>query len=191
MITLLAIAYLSFLFSDHVILYLSLIMVAAILGFFAWNYPLGLIFLGDGGAYLIGYWIACLSILLTYRHQEISPWFALLINGYPIMETLFTIYCRKIHQNKSPGLPDGIHFHTLIYRRILNPQRKYSSIFSANALTAPYLWTLTILGVAPALLWWHLNLILIIASLLFLLFYIWIYTKIVLFKTPKWMSLNY
>ena len=118
-ITLLAIAYAGFLFSDTLIIYLSLVMAASILGFFIWNYPRGLIFLGDGGAYLLGFWIAALSILLTYRHQEISPWFALLINGYPIFETLFTIYRRKIHQGKNPGQPDGIHFHTLIYRRIL------------------------------------------------------------------------
>lgn len=113
-ITLLAIAYMGFLFFDPTIIYLSLVMAGAILVFFIWNYPRGLIFLGDGGAYLIGFWIAALSILLTCRHQEISPWLALLINGYPILETLFTIYRRRFHQGKGPGQPDCIHFHTLI-----------------------------------------------------------------------------
>lgn len=188
-ITLLAIAYVSFVVADPLITYLSLIMVAALLGFFIWNYPRGLIFLGDGGAYLIGFWIASLSIMLTYRHQEISPWFALLINSYPIAETLFTIYRRKIHQGKSPGQPDGIHFHTLIYRRILRP-RQCQRVFSANAKTSPYLWALTILGITPAILWWQSTPTLIASSLLFITCYVWLYARIVQLKTPRWLHLE-
>lgn len=189
-ITLLGIAYVGFLFSDPSITYSSLVMAGAILGFFIWNYPRGLIFLGDGGAYLIGFWIAALSILLTYRHQEISPWFALLINGYPILETLFTIYRRKIHQDKNPGQPDGIHFHTLIYRRILMNNHQDKNWFSANARTAPYLWVLSGMCVAPAILWWQSTPILMGACLLFIISYVWLYASIVKFRTPKWLHLE-
>lgn len=189
-ITLLGIAYVGFLFADTTIIYPSLIMAGAILGFFIWNYPRGLIFLGDGGAYLIGFWIAALSILLVFRHQEISPWFALLINGYPILETLFTIYRRRIHQGKSPGQPDGIHFHTLIYRRILMNNHRNKNWFSANAMTAPYLWILAGISVAPAILWWNSTPILIVACSIFVIFYVWLYASIVKFKTPKWLHLD-
>jgi UDP-N-acetylmuramyl pentapeptide phosphotransferase/UDP-N-acetylglucosamine-1-phosphate transferase len=188
-ITLLGIAYVGFLFQDTAILSLSLIMVSAILGFFIWNYPRGLIFLGDGGAYLIGFWIATLSTLLIARHPSISPWFALLINAYPILETLFTIYRRKIHQGKSPGRPDGIHFHTLIYRRILNKRAVESKfdLLSANGRTAPYLWLLSSFAVVPAILWWQSTSILIAFTLLFMISYVWLYRRIVRFKTPRWM----
>ena len=185
-ITLLAITYIAYLFGDVTIIYLSMIMAAAILGFFIWNYPQGLIFLGDGGAYLIGFWIGTLSIMLCYRHPEISPWFALLINGYPIMETLFTIYRRQIHQGKSMGLPDGIHFHTLIYRRILAAKHDKSAP-SANARTAPYLWILAAMCIIPAVLWWQSTPILMGAYALFMISYVWLYTQIVQFKTPSWM----
>jgi len=188
-ITLLGLAYVSYLFQDIAILRLSLIMVGAILGFFIWNYPRGLIFLGDGGAYLIGFWIATLSVLLIARHPSISPWFALLINAYPILETLFTIYRRKIHQGKNPGLPDGIHFHTLIYRRILNISIVKSNfdLLNANARTSPYLWLLSSFAVVPAILWWQSTPILVAFTLLFTISYVWLYTKIVRFKTPGWM----
>lgn len=189
-ITLLGIAYIGFVFNDPTIIYLALVMAGAILGFFIWNYPRGLIFLGDGGAYLIGFWIAALSILLVYRHQEISPWFALLINGYPIMETLFTIYRRRIHQGKSPGQPDGIHFHTLIYRRILMNNHQDKNIFSANSRTAPYFWVLAGISITPALLWWQSTPILVVACLIFIFFYVWLYTRIVKFRTPKWLHLE-
>ena len=187
-ITLLALAYAAYTLGDTTIIFLSLVMAGAILGFFIWNYPQGLIFLGDGGAYLIGFWIATLSIWLCFKYPEVSPWFALLINGYPIMETLFTIYRRRIHQNKSPGAPDGIHFHTLIYRRVLQA-KYYDSALSANARTAPYLWILAGLSITPAILWWQSTPILIGSSVLFLISYVWLYTRIVKFKTPHWMNL--
>ena len=188
-ITLLGLAYVSFVFGDVSILSLSLIMAATILGFFIWNYPRGLIFLGDGGAYLIGFWIALLSVLLVARHPEISPWFALLINAYPIFETLFTIYRRKIHQSKSPGLPDGIHLHTLIYRRILNPfsTKRQSDWFNANSKTAPYLWILSSFAIVPAILWWSSTPVLIVFTILFSISYVWLYKLIVCFRTPRWM----
>jgi len=189
-ITLLGIAYIGFAFNDPTIIYLSLVMAGAILGFFIWNYPRGLIFLGDGGAYLIGFSIAALSVLLVYRHQEISPWFALLINGYPILETLFTIYRRRIHRGKSPGQPDGIHMHTLIYRRILMNNHKDKNWFSANARTSPYLWALAGMCVAPAILWWQSTPILVAACLIFIILYVWLYTSIVKFRTPKWLHLG-
>jgi len=184
--TLLAISYIAYLVGDTTIIFMSLVMAGAILGFFIWNYPQGLIFLGDGGAYLIGFWIGSLSVWLCMRHPGVSPWFALLINGYPIMETLFTIYRRIIHQDKNLGAPDAIHFHTLIYRRILHAKH-FDSRLSANARTAPYLWTLAGLSIFPAVLWWHSTFILMGASALFMILYIWIYKKIVRFKTPIWM----
>lgn len=187
-ITLLAITYMGFVLADPLIMYLAIVMVGAIIGFFIWNYPRGLIFLGDGGAYLIGFWIGALTIMLITRHPQISPWFALLVNGYPILETLFTIYRRKIHQGKSPGQPDGIHFHTLIYRRVLSSSHRDGDWFSANARTSPYLWLLAGMSITPAILWWQSTPILIGASLLFIVSYVWIYSRIVKFKTPVWMN---
>jgi UDP-GlcNAc:undecaprenyl-phosphate/decaprenyl-phosphate GlcNAc-1-phosphate transferase len=208
-ISLLAMGYLGVTLHDSQIAFLSFSMASAILGFFVWNYPRGLIFLGDGGAYLIGFWIAVLSVLMVARHAEVSPWFALMINGYPILETLFTIYRRWIHQGKNPGHPDGIHFHSLIYRRLMNRRggnrasisgldsesgsknnlHNPSSeiILNANARTSPYLWLLSSLSVVPAVLWWHTTWALMVSALMFTLLYLWMYTSIVHFKTPKWM----
>ena len=188
-IALLGLSYIGIKFNDPVIFSLSLIMASAILGFFIWNYPRGLIFLGDGGAYLIGFWIAILSILTVSRHGEISPWFALMLNAYPILETIFTIYRRKFHQGKNPGHPDGIHFHSLIFRRILNRSQltNESDWFSANAKTSPYLWVFSSLAVIPAILFYNSTSILMGCLLTFIIFYVWLYRRVVTFKTPTWM----
>lgn len=120
---LLAIAYLALIMDDIVLMYLCLNFIGGLIGFLLWNYPKGLVFLGDGGAYVLGFWLAIISILLIQRHQDISAWFVILVNVYPILETLFTIFRRKIYRRRSPGQPDGIHFHTLIYRRVLSKKK--------------------------------------------------------------------
>ena len=191
LITLVALGYMGIRINDPLVVFLSFTMVGAILGFFIWNYPRGLIFLGDGGAYLIGFWVAILSVFIVSTHQDISPWFAVMVNAYPILETLFTIYRRKFHQGKSPGHPDGIHFHSLIFRRILNQKHISSELdwFNSNAKTSPYLWVLSTLAVIPAILFWDSTPILLVFLTIFTISYVWLYNKIVNFKTPKWMHL--
>lgn len=188
LITSLAIAYVAFKVSDPLVLYLAFILIGAIAGFFLWNYPRGLIFLGDGGAYLIGFMIAALSITLVARNPSVSPWFAILVNAYPIFETLFTIWRRSVHQGKNPGLPDGAHFHSLIYRRIMRWAHPGDQSYWANAKTSPYLWVLSSLGVIPALLWWHSTPALMISAVVFVILYNLAYRQIVTFRTPQWMG---
>jgi UDP-GlcNAc:undecaprenyl-phosphate GlcNAc-1-phosphate transferase len=188
-ITLGAILYIAFKQNDLLLLKLSLCMLAAIVGFFVWNYPRGLIFLGDGGAYLIGFWIAILSIMLVERNTNVSPWFALTINIYPIFETLFSIYRRLIHQKKSPGQPDAIHFHTLIYRRVIRSSNPCVSQNDLNAKTAPYLWILVMMNAIPAIILFDSTTALQTISFLFILSYCYLYRSIVLFKTPSWFRL--
>ena len=171
--------------NDQTIAHGALWMIAAILGFFIWNYPKGLIFLGDGGAYLIGFWIATLSILLVARNASVSPWFALLVNAYPIVETLFSIWRRSVHRRASPGLPDAAHFHSFIYRRIMMWSKRglggahgQDGHYLSNAKTSPYLWVLSSIGVVPALQWWHDTSMLMLATLAFILLYLYLYYRI-------------
>lgn len=190
MISLLAIWYVASQVGDSLVITIAMIGIAAIAGFFLWNYPRGLIFLGDSGAYLIGFWIACASILLVVRHTNVSPWFALMVNAYPIFETLFTMWRRSVHQGKNMGLPDGAHFHSLIYRRVMRWAHESDGkthTYLRNAKTSPVLWILSSLGVMSAVLWWNSSTKLILSALLFILCYLYLYRKMVRFDTPKWI----
>lgn len=192
-ISLTAIAYVNFLLGDLLFFSVSFVMIGACLGFFLINYPRGLIFLGDGGSYLIGFWVAILSILIVSRHPNVSPWFALTVNAYPIIETLFTIYRRKLYQNKSPGQPDGIHLHSLIYRRVLKAKESNleRGLLSANAKTSPYLWILSGIPAVASILWWQSSTMLVISTMFFIIFYTWLYGRIVRFKVPSWLHILY
>ena len=187
---LLAIAYVAFQVGDAPIMVCAFAGFGAILGFLIWNYPKGLIFLGDGGAYLIGFWVAELSILLVLRNEQVSKWFPLLLCFYPIFETLFTIYRRLILKRVSPGVPDAAHLHQVIYKRVVRwaiGSTDAELLTQRNAITAPYLWVLSCMAVAPALLFWRYHISLKICTLLFAAVYIWLYWAIVRFKTPKWL----
>jgi UDP-N-acetylmuramyl pentapeptide phosphotransferase/UDP-N-acetylglucosamine-1-phosphate transferase len=185
-----AILYIAFKVQDPLVMAIAFITIGAVLGFFIWNYPKGLIFLGDGGAYLIGFLIAVASVLLVVRNPLVSPWFALMVNAYPIFETLFTIWRRTVHQSRNPSMPDGAHFHSLIYRRIMRwaHHGNQPQAYLSNAKTSPYLWILSSLGILPAILWWDSTVSLMLASLGFVIFYVYVYNKIVSFQTPSWIS---
>ncbi len=187
------IAYVAFQVSDPPIMVAALAMIGALLGFLVWNYPRGLIFLGDGGAYFVGFWIAELSVLLTSRHPEVSKWFPLLLCFYPIFETLFTIYRRVILKRVHPGMPDASHLHQLIYMRIVRWSIGGGDgmpTTQRNAMTSPYLWVLATLSVIPAILFWRYHLVLKAFAALFAITYVWIYWSIVRFKAPDWIRIR-
>jgi len=168
-------------------------MIGPICGFFVWNYPRGLIFLGDGGAYLIGFWISITGILLVERNPQVSPWFVLLVNAYPIFETVFSVY-RKLNQGKNPSVADGLHMHQLIYKRITS--RPITSTIDserimknqANAQTSKYLWIIALIAIIPALLFWEYSLVLQISFIAFCAIYVWLYYLIIKFKIPAWIK---
>jgi len=185
----LAYSYVSYLVGDFFLLYTSLTIVGALLGFFFWNFPFGYIFLGDGGAYLLGFLSGLIGVLLVERNQEVSAWFPFLLLIYPIYETLFSIVRRKFLRSFSPFEADAIHLHTLIHRRVikLTLGNKIPK-FLLNSFTSPYLWFMQILGTIPAVLFWKKTYILMIFSLAFIVFYTWLYFRIIRFKTPYFMQ---
>ena len=87
------------------------------LGFFILNFPKGKIFLGDGGAYLLGFIVAIIGIFLASKYESVSPWYILAIFIYPVWEVLFSI-ARKLYQGLSPMQPDASHFHMLVFRQL-------------------------------------------------------------------------
>ncbi|MGN6830484.1 MraY family glycosyltransferase [Paucibacter sp. M5-1] len=190
---LLCFAYVAYQVGDAELAMWALAGVGAVLGFFVWNYPAGLIFLGDGGAYFMGFLLAELGILLVARHPEVSPLFALMVCIYPVFETLFSIYRRRVLRATPPGLPDGIHLHSLVYRRLMRwavGVKDASAMTRRNSMTAPYLWMLCVASLVPALLFWDSTPALAVCLVLFGVTYVGLYWRIVRFRTPRWLVLR-
>ena len=92
-------------------------IIASLAGFLLFNFPRGLIFLGDGGAYLLGFLVAITGITLAGSREDVSPWYILAAMIYPVWEVLFSIL-RKRAEGRSPLQPDPYHLHMLVYRHI-------------------------------------------------------------------------
>ncbi|HOM15607.1 MAG TPA: glycosyltransferase [Rubrivivax sp.] len=189
-IMLAALAYVGFQVGDEVVGALALAGIGAVLGFFVWNFPRGAIFLGDGGAYFLGFYVAEVALLLLARNARVSPLFPLLVVFYPVFETLFSIYRRRFLRAVPPSMPDGIHLHSLIYRRVVRwaeGDASAQALARRNSMTSPFLWTLCMLSVIPALLFWHDSALLAVALAVFALTYVYLYWRIVRFRSPRWM----
>jgi UDP-N-acetylmuramyl pentapeptide phosphotransferase/UDP-N-acetylglucosamine-1-phosphate transferase len=182
-IVLAAMAWLSAMVGDQLLLISALAMMGALLGFLVWNYPKGKVFLGDGGAYLLGFWLGELSVLIVMRHPEISPWFPMLLLVYPIFETLYSIYRRKIVEGLSPGQPDRMHLHQVIYLRLMrSPSGREGDPAAAIRLNngvAPFSWLMTFICAMPAMLFWRETPWLVTTSVLFCIAYLLIYRRLV------------
>lgn len=183
------IAYVAFKVSDIPLLATSLTLAGAVAGFMTFNFPRGLIFLGDGGAYLLGFLVAELLVLLVMRHPGVSAWFPILLCSYPLFETIFSIYRRTVVKRIHPGVPDVAHLHHLIYKRLIRGlavSSAHDGRMRRNAMTSPYLWVLTSAGVAPALVFWDNRVALMAGAVLFAVAYAYGYGRIVKFRVPSW-----
>jgi len=91
--------------------WVSFAMAGALLGFLRYNFPPAKIFLGDAGAYLIGFAVATISLKSANKGAVMATLFVtVLALGLPIMDTAFAILRRALR-----GFPlfkaDADHIH--------------------------------------------------------------------------------
>ena len=182
---LLAIAYVANILGDDLVIQLSLILIASLLGVFIFNFPFGKIFMGDGGAYFIGFMMAVIGLMLGNRNEEVSHWFILLLFIYPLYETAFSVYRKKIVRKTPPSQPDGYHLHMMLYKRLVKRKFFKNNKTMQNSMTSPFLWALSLVGIIPAVIWYDNQTMLIIWAFIFMIIYTIIYRRIVHFKFKR------
>lgn len=112
------------------------------LGFGAVNWPWGKVFMGDGGAYLLGFLVAWVAILLPMRHDEINGWATVLACAYPVLEALFSIARRLKVPGRHLGQADKRHLHHFLHRRVVRRFFPTVSQTAQNAMTGSLVWLL-------------------------------------------------
>ena len=110
------------------------------LGFFILNYPFGKLFLGDGGAYLLGHCLVWGGVTLANQVSGLSPFAILLIFFWPIADTALAIW-RRARLSSPADRPDRLHFHQLVMRfleiRLLGRNRRTLANPFATLIIAP------------------------------------------------------
>lgn len=188
MVILAAIAAVANVVGDTFIFSVAVLSAAALLGFFVWNFPFGRLFLGDGGAYFTGLLVAELSIMLVGRNPGVSPWFPMLLAVYPIWETLYSAFRRMFVRGRSPGSPDRLHMHSLVYHRLIksmshakNPKLQALQ----SSLAAMYMWAFVLVAAVPAVLFWDQPQTLKLVCGLFPVVYLVLYRNLVHFRARR------
>lgn len=175
---------------DTLLLQMCTTSISVVLGFFVLNWPRGVIFLGDAGAYLIGFWVVELGILLAMRNPQISPMAPVVAGLLPLIETLFSMYRRNIIRNHPVNQPDALHLHTLVYRRLLfNPTLNYSpnQLNAVNSKVAFFFWFPATVFAVFACVFAESTEVQLVLMLIYLGMYNWLYMKIVRFNAPSFM----
>ena len=116
---------------DMQLMTISMLFAASVLGVGLFNFPKGKIFVGDGGAYFMGAFVAFLLIMLPERNQAVSPFVSLLLVIYPSYELVRSTIRRLIARDSKALQPDQKHLHSLVYQYYA--RRRETMILNTNA----------------------------------------------------------
>ncbi|MDX1670240.1 MAG: MraY family glycosyltransferase, partial [Limnobacter sp.] len=132
---------------DYTMMYSALVISMASVGFALVNYFTGRLFLGDGGAYFLGFMLAEIAVLLVARNPALSPWVILALFAYPVTEVVTSMVRRKLVKRET-GQPDRDHLHHLIQNLLLNTSK--TGVTQVNTSVSKWLWLFTWVAVVGA-----------------------------------------
>ena len=91
--------------------FISLILLGSVVGFYLYNFPPAKIFMGDGGAYFLGFMYSTIG-LMGIKKSSIAVLFAIpiVLLLVPILDTIQAIF-RRIKNKRNIFLPDKGHLH--------------------------------------------------------------------------------
>jgi len=179
-------AFLNFTHFEKDLFLISIFLISVLLAFFVWNWPLGKIFLGDSGAYLIGFFVVCLGLLLLQRRPEISPFAPIMIGLAPLIEALFSIYRRGLIKNQPISRPDALHLHSLLFRRVVIfiPLLSKFPIPILNSFVAPFFWLTSFAFSFLSVLFCENKMVLFFLFFTYIALFIWLFKSIISWKSP-------
>jgi len=111
-------------YSEHLgLAWFAFTMAGSLLGFLIFNFPPAKIYLGDGGAYLIGFTIAVLSVSSSHKGSVAVALLVTIVGlGLPILDTSFALVRRALR-----GFPlfhaDGDHVHHRLEKMGISKRR--------------------------------------------------------------------
>lgn len=163
------------------------VVAVCALGFGAVNWPLGKLFLGDGGAYFLGFLLAWVAILLPMRNPKVNALATLLVCVYPVLEVGFSVRRRLRRVGYHLWQPDKVHLHHLIHRRVICHLIPNAGETVKNSFTSTICWLFVVLTAPWAVLFYRNTHILIAAIGVAIFIYFSLYARLVQFH---WFFVN-
>jgi hypothetical protein len=96
-------------------------------------------------------------------------------------------------RGQSPGQPDGLHFHMMIFERVVRwrvGSKDPDDRRVRNWRISPYRWVPASFTIALVLMFWDNAFVLACCFFAFVVFYNWLYNRMVTFRVPKWLIIH-
>jgi len=111
-----------------------LVLVGALCGFLWHNRPPARLFMGDAGAYLVGYLLAVVTLAATFAgyeapHRILAP---LCVLAVPLYDTATVVFIR-LREGRSPFVGDKSHFSHRLVELGMTPTQAVLTIYLATA----------------------------------------------------------
>jgi UDP-GlcNAc:undecaprenyl-phosphate GlcNAc-1-phosphate transferase len=133
---------------------LALVFIGTLLGFLVFNFPPAGIFAGDAGSFIIGFFVALISLRTTYYDQAASGrWFAVFMPLIALAVPLYdfaSVTFLRLRQGKSPFVGDTQHFSHRLKKRGLTETQTVLTLYLATLCTglgATFLYQVDLTGV--------------------------------------------
>ena len=134
---------------------LALVFIGTLLGFLVFNFPPAKIFMGDAGSLVVGFFVALLSLRITYYHEAQSgPWYPVLmplvVMAVPLYDFI-SVMVLRISQGKSPFVGDTQHFSHRLKKHGLTDTQTVLTLYLATLCTglgATFLYQVNRIGAA-------------------------------------------
>lgn len=121
---------------DMTVVFCSLALIGALLGFLRFNWPPARIFLGDSGSLVVGFLLAVLTVKGMSRQNGdvfgLAPIFAL---SYPLMDTGISMLRRWL-RGEPLSRADGRHIHHQLQKLGVGPRQSLVVLYSLSGLVA-------------------------------------------------------
>jgi UDP-GlcNAc:undecaprenyl-phosphate GlcNAc-1-phosphate transferase len=132
---------------------LALVFIGTILGFLVFNFPPARIFMGDAGSLVVGFFMALLSLRITYYHEAQSgQWYPVLmplvVMAVPLYDFI-SVTLLRISQGKSPFVGDTQHFSHRLKKHGLTDTQTVLTLYLATLCTglgATFLYQVNLAG---------------------------------------------
>ena len=149
--------------------------ILSIIMFLRYNFPKAQVFMGDGGSYFLGAFIAISVVKTSILNPSISPFYFCILLFYLFFEVFFSFFRKLIKEKKSPINPDKKHLHMLLYIILLkkNNDKLKSNYYVSIILNFAYL-----ILIIPAIFMMHDGIFCKYYSVVFFIIYIFSYKKI-------------
>ena len=132
-ISLLGFTFLSAMLGNSFGLVISFISLGAVSAFLVFNFPPAKVFMGDSGAYSLGFILAVLAMLFSKPYNTYSILGPVFIIGLPIFDGVYT-NIRRLLAGKSIFLGDRSHFYDKLLQKGFSTKKTLAICFSLQLL---------------------------------------------------------